>query len=81
MSGRCTLTTTSSPCKRAGAMRLSDRCGAERLDLEVCEVLFQRAAQRALDLSAHELEGHARRVVLQRFERGGPLGRQQVAPR
>ena len=62
-------------------MRLPDRCGAERLDLEVCKVLFQWTAQRTLDLSAHELEGHARRVVLQGFERGGPLGRQQVAPR
>ncbi len=67
--------------QRAGAVRLPDRCGAQRLGLEVREVLLERCAQRGLDLGARDVEGQARRIVLQRFERAGPLGRQQVPPR
>jgi len=52
-----------------GAMNLADRCGRDRLAVDLGEEFVERAAERGFDLGERKIRRHRRRIGMQTGER------------
>lgn len=80
MPGRCIFTTTASPVFEPGPVCLGDRCGADRLPVELREELIDAAAQFGLELGLHGIPGGGVDVALEEAELGPHLRGHEIGP-